>query len=325
MIVPTASADERSAREAGGGEVETHGGATGAAQRSRHGRLALHAFGRWALAPLVVSLPILFWFAAFHPAVMTNDSLAIWKQATQGRVIDGGSPLYIGLAWASSLVVGSPSLLIFGQIILLAISFCEVTRALIRLGVPRWFMWAVTGLAACQPTVGAFSVQMWKDVPYTACLLLVVASILRLVSARLDGSVHVYELRMLYVAATLAMLFRQNGLLVVAAVGLASVVLLGRRVRRPILVVLAGAVVTFGAVRVAAYPVAGVEPAPAWLPVAWMASDIANVYESHPETFEADDLARRDAPGKMRDGDRRRLLHVGLPRLRPAAGHRGAR
>ncbi len=293
MTAPTGSAEDRSAGDACDGV-----GDLGGTQRAEVPTVmigdrvlaALRRFGRWVAAPVALSLPMMGWFVAFHPAVMTNDSLAIWKQATEDRVVDGGSPLYVSLAWASSLLVGSPWLLIVGQILLLAVAFCEIGRALVRLGVPRWFVWPVTIIAVCQPTVGAFSVQMWKDVPYTACLLLVLASILRLVGARLDGAPNVYELRMLYVAATFAMFFRQNGLLVVVAIGLATIFFLGRPVRRPVLIVLAGAMMTFGVVRVAGYQVAGVEAAPAWLPVAWMASDIANVYESHPETFEPDDL-----------------------------------
>ncbi len=287
MTALTAPTADRSGRGDDGADAATSDGPSGPSGiRDRLG-----AFARWSVPPLVVALPLLWWFLAFHPAVMTSDSLFIWKQATQGQVEDGGSPLYIGIAWLSSLVVASPALLVVGQILLLSVSFCEIARALIRLGVPRWFMWPVTFVAACQPTVGAFGVQMWKDVPYSACLLLLVAAMLRLVASRAEGAVRLYELRVLYVAGTLVMLFRQNGILVVGAVGVLALLVFGRGFRRPILVVLIGALATFGFIRVVGYRVAGVEPAPAWLSVAWMASDIANVYESHPQTFEPDDLA----------------------------------
>src|SRR5688572_12504794 len=94
------------------------------------GRLRL-TLGLWA--------PMLVWFAALRPGLMSADSLVIWEQATRGGWYDLQPPLYTAGMWVSTKLLGSPSGLTLAQSLLLAASMAAVVRALVRFGVPAPF------------------------------------------------------------------------------------------------------------------------------------------------------------------------------------------
>ena len=77
--------------------------------------------------------------------------------------------------WVSTTLFDSPSLLTLGQSLFLAAGIVAVARSLLRLGANRKAVYGVTAVVAVSPMVGAFSVSLWKDIPYGAAFLLISA------------------------------------------------------------------------------------------------------------------------------------------------------
>ena len=138
------------------------------------------------LATGLVWLPMLVWYAAFRPGIMSADSVAIYEMAKHGHWLDLHPPAYIAAMWVSTTLIGSPSLLTLGQSLFLAAGIVAVARALLRLGVPRSPVYITTAIVALLPMVGAFSVSLWKDVPYAANFLFIGAAVIDLTRSRWD-------------------------------------------------------------------------------------------------------------------------------------------
>lgn len=238
---------------------------------------------------------MLGWYAALRPGLMSADSLEIWRQATQGNWVDLHPPLYTFAVWLSSLVVHDPSLVTLGQSLFVAAAIVAVARAVRRLGAPASAVAVVTGAVAVSPMLGTFAMSVWKDVPYTAAVLLVAARVIDLASFRLagegeDGS---RTLRSLTLWLAVAVAFRQNGILLAFVLLAVLVVVLGDR-RRAVALAAAVVVVVFVLLKVAVYPIAGVTASPAQASLAMFMHDIAAVARSNPEGFEPDDRVLMD-------------------------------
>lgn len=249
---------------------------------------------RWQTPAWVAAawLPMLWWFAAFKPGLMSGDSLEIWRQATEGGWIDLQPPLYTAAMWLSDRLAGSPTVLTLGQSLLLAASLVAVGRALVRAGVDRRVAIGVGGAVAATPMVGAFSVSLWKDIAYTAALLFVVA---RLVDVARDPAGAGPAVRSIAAWSCLAVLLRQNGVLVVAPVLLLLGVVL-RAHRRTVAGALLATIGVLGAAKLVAYPLLDVAPGPPHAEVSTFLHDVASV-------------AGRD-PGALDDADRALLERV---------------
>lgn len=260
------------------------GPATGAAQSRRAPSAATVG------ATLAVWTPMLLWFAAFRPGIMSADSLQHWLEATEGGVTDLHIPAYTGLMWVSATLIGSPSLLTLGQSLFLAASIVAVAKALVRLGAPRNAVMVVAGLVAATPMVGAFSVSLWKDIPYTACLLFAGARLLDVASARIRGDEATARGRLVASTAWLApaVVLRQNGILF-AVVLLAAVFVLAAPLRRLAAVLAVALVALVIVTKTVVYPVLGIEPGPKWASVATFVHDVAAVATDEPESFDGDD------------------------------------
>ena len=239
---------------------------------------------------MAVWTPMMFWFASFRPGLMSADSLAHWTEATRGGWMDLHPPAYTALMWVSATLAGSPSLLTLSQSLLLAAGIVAVAKALVRLGAPRTATVVTTGVVATTPMVGAFSVSLWKDVPYTACLLFASARLLDVVAARLQNDDLSTRRPLVAAAAWLApaVVLRQNGI-VFALVVFAAVFVAAPRLRRLAAVLAIALVVLVAASKVVIFPALGIRPSPAFAAVATLSHDLAAVASSHPDLFDPED------------------------------------
>lgn len=241
-------------------------------------------------ATMAVWAPMLFWFAAFRPGLMSADSLAHWAEATRGGWIDLHPPAYTALMWVSATLAGSPSLLTLGQSLLLATGIVAVAKALVRLGAPRTATIVTTAVVATTPMVGAFSVSLWKDIPYTACLLFASARLLDVVAARVQDDEVSARRPLVATAAWLApaVILRQNGI-IFALVVLAAVFLAVPGLRRLATVLGIALVLLVAASKVVVLPALGIQPSPAFATVATLSHDLAAVASSRPDLFDPED------------------------------------
>jgi hypothetical protein len=251
-----------------------------------------------ALATGLVWLPMLFWYAAFRPGLMSADSLAIYEFAKHGHWVDIQPPAYIAAMWVSTSVFGSPSLLTLAQSLLLAAGIVAVARALIRLGVHRTTVLVVTAVVALLPSVGAFSISLWKDVPYGATFLFIGARVVDLTRARWDDDPPAARAAAWSLCAwsCLAVVLRQNGVLLV--VGLVVVLWLClRSQRKQLAAVLLIPLAVLGALKLVVYPVMGVSSSGSQPALAIQLHDIADAASLDPAMFSPADRAFMETMG----------------------------
>lgn len=247
----------------------------------------------WALgATALVWLPMLVWFLAFRPGIMTPDSLVTWEQATLGGWVDWHPPVNTAVMWVSAELFGSPGPVTLVQSLLLAASVVAVARASLRAGANRWAVIAVTAVLALSPMVGAFSVSIWKDIPYTACLLFIGARIVDLARARAAGDPVVARQAVVSVClwGLLASAVRQNGIFFLGVL-LIALLILFRDLRRWTACGLLLVVASVAWLKLVVYPVADIRADPKRQVLAPFLHDIAAVADRAPEAFDRGDLS----------------------------------
>lgn len=253
-------------------------------------RRAAHLLAWTALA----WAPLLLWFAAFKPGIMSADSLGSWWQASTGNVSDDITPSYTALMKLSLVLTDSPSALAIGQQLLLASAFVAVAAALVHLGVHRWLVIACTAVLLCTPMVGAFSISLWKDIPYSAALLYCGAALVWLLARRNAGQRTARELAgpltLLLVAGCAAVVLRQNGVFFTGALGGILFVSL-KGARRWVFAGTACTGLVLVLLKSALYPLAGVDPSAEQLKYASLLHDVGAVVHHQPAALDADDRA----------------------------------
>lgn len=244
-----------------------------------------------AVAPmLVLWLPMLAWYALLRPGVMTNDSIDTWNQVVTGRWVDWHPPVYTALHWISYQLVGTPAISVLVQSAGLAWALSRLLRIGVRLGLPALPVFLGGMVIVALPPVGAFSVHLWKDVPYTIGFLLLVELVVVEALSRLE--LHCEPPVRTYVTAglgiALMMALRPNGVLVIGLSGFALVVLARNRIAALITCVagvLAALLVSF-----VVTTVADVEPPRPYLRLGVARFDLGNLAVNYPDALDADEL-----------------------------------
>jgi hypothetical protein len=231
------------------------------------------------------------WFLALAPGVMTNDSINIWNQVVTGRWFDWHPPLYTAVQWVSYQVVGSPALAVLAQSLALAWAIARILRLAIAAGLPAVPVWVGGAVVCALPPVGAFSIHVWKDVPYSVGFLLVLGLFLQMGLARvgLAGAPRWPDLAVAGGGVTLLMVMRPNGVLVVLATAVAVVVLARRRL--VVAGVWAAGIVAALAISSLLYPALGVEEPSSRQQAGLAPFDIGYLATQHPERLDDDQLA----------------------------------
>jgi hypothetical protein len=239
---------------------------------------------------LALWFPMLVWFLAFKPGIMTNDSIDVWGQVLSGNWVDWHPPVYTALQWVSYQVVGSPALATLVQTLALAWAMSRMLRLGVRLGLPAVPVWILGVLVAFTPPVGAFSVHLWKDIPYAVGFLLVLELFLRAGFGRLglleDPPTTAYALGGAGVA--ILVLLRPNGIAVALLTVVAIVVLARRRVLAG--AVWAAAVVGSMVIQSYVYPAIGVQDPPPRIQVGLAPFDLGYLAVEHPDELTAEEL-----------------------------------
>ncbi len=256
---------------------------------------ALHA-----LPILVLWVPMLVWFLAFKPGIMTNDSLDVWGQVVSGVWVDWHPPVYTALQWVSYQLVGTPALATLVQTLALAWAMSRLLRVAVEVGLPAVPVWAFGALVALTPPVGAFSVHLWKDVPYTVAFLLVVEFFLRagLERVRLVPPLRVPAHVLVGAALLVMLLVRPNGILVALGTGVVAVVLCRHR----LLVVGAwvSALVLSVLVESLLYPLLDVRDPPPRVQAGLAPLDLGYLAVEHPDELDPEELELIDSLSSLR-------------------------
>lgn len=241
---------------------------------------------------LLLWLPMLAWYAALRPGLMSNDSLLVWRQATEGIWVDFHPPIYTLAVWVSATAFNDPRLVTLAQSLFLAASIAAVACSVRRLGASVRALSIVTAAVALSPMVGLFAVSLWKDIPYTSAVLLASARVIDLTSIRVQGYDHEADqaMRSLTLWLVTATLLRQNGV-VFAGVVLCSLIVVLKGRRRSVAV--AGSIIVLSLLlaKMVIYPALGVARPSTQPSLASFLHDIAAVARTNPSVFEPNDRA----------------------------------
>ncbi|MEV0617367.1 hypothetical protein AB0I81_28865 [Nonomuraea sp. NPDC050404] len=226
------------------------------------------------------------WWAAFHPGLFSRDSVLYLSHTLAGPWVSDHSVLYDGLLWLSFAVTGDLGAVTFAQTTAMAGALTWLARSLVALGAPRRATIAVAVLMPLTPPVGAFTVALWKDVPFTICAVAVAAVCARIAARRAVTGRTPLVLGALLLGLGL---FRANGFLVVGVTVLALVLIVRTMRVRLLLAGLCAAALPLMLTNLV-FPLFGIVP-PARTYVYHTAfGDIAVAYRELPTRFTPGDL-----------------------------------
>ncbi|MCK5129346.1 MAG: hypothetical protein KAQ68_05825 [Clostridiales bacterium] len=133
---------------------------------------------------IIYALPSLIIFSvvwlAFYPANMSPDSITVWRMAVENGPYNSLHPLlYTMMTKLLSFLWGSPAIIVLFQIIL-----SSTITAYIAWRFDSWRLHPILCVAfafICPliPTNLMYTVTIWKDVPYTLGLLLLMVEVVR--------------------------------------------------------------------------------------------------------------------------------------------------
>lgn len=116
----------------------------------------------------------LFWISASAPGVFSPDSIEVWRQIKSWEFNNWHPVAFTLWVWVTSYFGKSVFLAVVFQSLLLAISLVLTFKLVFR-EKPWSFAVFCAGTLQWTPFVGQMGVTLWKDIPYTAFLLLSVA------------------------------------------------------------------------------------------------------------------------------------------------------
>ena len=171
----------------------------------------------WGTFLAVAAVDLTYLFFARYPGVLTTDSLTTLQQLLGDEAYNNMMPFWHTMTVKVFVELG---LLIFGdinaavalfhcaQILFLAACFGYAVKTMYEIGLPRWALAAVFLLSAVQPYNIAYSVTLWKDIPFAGAVLLFVTALYRILK-----SVGTKNYGPLILGAAGMSLWRTNGLL----------------------------------------------------------------------------------------------------------------
>lgn len=135
----------------------------------------------YALPPLFVWL---FFWVAFFPGGMTPDSLSQWEQAHTGQLNNWHPVAYTWFIMFLTKIWDSPAIVTLAQIIIISVIIGYLCYLMEKYNFPKWMSWGISILFAISPINSIYSIIIWKDVLYSAFLLLFSIFILNIVRTK---------------------------------------------------------------------------------------------------------------------------------------------
>lgn len=210
-----------------------------ASARLHPGRVFWLVFGSIA----VIDLGYLMF--ALYPGVLTTDSFTTIAQILGDQPYDNVMPFWhtvtvevfvkLGLRLFGD-INGGIALFHTAQILFIAACFAYAITTMYQMGVPYWFMGIVYGINAFMPYNIAYSVTLWKDIPFAGAAVLFVTAFYRLLKE--IGQSRWLNYIVLVIGAVGFSLWRTNGWYAFFAMTLLMVLLLRKQHRKLLLVMI---------------------------------------------------------------------------------------
>ncbi|ATB48877.1 hypothetical protein [Corallococcus macrosporus] len=197
------------------------------------------------LAPIPFVVVAGVWLLAVYPGMLSPDSTSQWRDALSGHM-DDAHPLFhtVSIRMLQKLWE-SPAVVALAQIAGLGALVGWGCASLARAGVSRGVIVLTSVLFAVVPVNGTMAVTLWKDVPFSFCVLALSVLVFR---SATDPTLR-WGWRFwvgVIVLGAMAMLLRHNGLPAVVGTFLALGLLRRGRYKSVALALVAAVVVTAG-------------------------------------------------------------------------------
>ncbi|MEU6716293.1 hypothetical protein ABZ897_32920 [Nonomuraea sp. NPDC046802] len=236
---------------------------------------------------LIIQAVLGCWWAAFYPGLFSRDSVLYLSHTLAGPWVSDHSVAYDALMWLSYTKTGDLGAVSFAQTTAMAGALTFLAQSLKSVGAPRKLTTAVVVLMPLAPPVGAFSVTLWKDVPFTICAVAIAGVCARMAARRTVTGPALAGLALLVVALGL---FRANGFLVVGVAVVALLLIVKTRRAWLLLIGTLAAALPLMLTNMV-FPTFGIVP-PAKTYVYHTAfADIAVAFKDRPERFSEQDKA----------------------------------
>lgn len=238
-------------------------------------------------------LPLLTWWLGWFPGFLTPDSIDQLGQIDRFEFFNFHPIAHTFSMWVVTRVWDHPGAITLVQVLLLAGLLGLLARRLTQIGVPWWLTVAAAWITASLPMVGATTIAVWKDVPYSLAMVWAFAELVALARDRDGFWTSWWGPLRLGTALGLMWALRANGKITVVIIVIALAIGFATRWRR--LLAAAGAMVAVGMVlptvliAVLSVNPTSIEPAHVFLP------DVAAVLVNDPDWFSDADVERLEA------------------------------
>lgn len=177
-------------------------------------KIKIQHVSKWNI--ILYSLPAIFIWSiillAVYPAQMSPDSFSHWNQI---HTLDFNNWHPVIYTWFMLLVTKiwfSPAMVVISQIIIVSLVFGYGLYRFECSGLSKKIMWIFAGIIAIYPTYGIFISALWKDIFYSASILLLTIILFTIFSTNgkwLSSPLHI---GLISVTGLAAMFMRSNGL-----------------------------------------------------------------------------------------------------------------
>jgi hypothetical protein len=140
--------------------------------------------GSWLYYALPMIVVWIFFLLIFFPGFMTDDAFYEWRQAVSGQYNDWHPILYALLIWLVSKIYFSPSSMVITQILMVSLSVAWGLAELENMRVSKKVLWILSLLFAVIPFNIIFTLNLWKDIPYSAAIFILAVIFLKIVNSK---------------------------------------------------------------------------------------------------------------------------------------------
>ncbi|SIQ00918.1 DUF6020 family protein [Priestia flexa] len=165
---------------------------------------------KWIIGICILAMSAFYWLA-FFPGGMTPDSLAQWEQAHTREFNDWHPIMITWLIMILTQIWDHPGMITIVQILVVSSIYLYTFHFLIKKQVPPIVLGILTLLVLLIPSFLIFSIVIWKDILYSAFLLLFTVNIARVYLSNGAFIQSKYGIFMLLLSSFGVAFFRHNG------------------------------------------------------------------------------------------------------------------
>ncbi|MGF2617963.1 hypothetical protein FZC84_13040 [Rossellomorea vietnamensis] len=178
----------------------------------------------------VLGAMLIYWIA-FFPAAMTPDSLAQWEQAHTRDFNDWHPIVFTWTIMLLTFIWDSPGIVSLFQMISMSVVFAYMMLQFERIGVKRIFLYSVTLLFMILPVTGIFPLIIWKDILFSAFVLLFSTHVFNIVYTKGEWLKGPWSMAGFLLSSFGLVFFRHNGFPVFIIVGLCLLIVYRKHIK----------------------------------------------------------------------------------------------